>query len=96
MTDLPDDRIYSVVEFLANQEQIGGGIAKVRGPLAGLSESSCRVGDPPEFYLFDAGDLPEADRISLLESAQAGKAARRGVVTIDCKAARAKEVKFED
>lgn len=94
--DFDDQRVLTVIEFLANLEQIGSKTVKIRGRLAGSSENSCVVTDEDgRGRGFDAGDLPEQDRIRLLQSGFNGKPFEHGVVTLDCSTNRAKHVDFE-
>ena len=94
--DNEGNRIFSVIEYLANQEQIGQGTAKVCGSIRGTSEANCCIGDWTECVRFDSGDLPEGDRIKILECGFAGKPGTNAVVKIDFKTNHATEIEFRE
>ena len=90
-------RVYSVIEYLANQEQTAGRVVKIHGPLCGQSEAQCCVGSWSQGVVFDAGDLSEHHRIRLIELGTDGSHPPQfGTVTFNSANRRATDIQFDD
>ena len=77
-----ENRIYSLVGFLADQVQLAGKTVEVRGEVSCSNELNCTITGQNHSVPFNSTNLPEADRISLLESGL-DLPKRKAVVTIE-------------
>ena len=89
-----DDRIYSVIEYLASQDQLKTVETRVQGKAECQNEDYCTLIEDAaanRTIPFTADGLPEADRIALVKSGAVGPV-REAIVTL--KVVRAIKVEF--
>ena len=88
MSGNQDERVYSVIEYLASVDQLQGKAIRVRGTLGGFSENQCYVASDGKQAEFTAEFLPEPDRVALLKGGS-------GVVTLGPNLGQASAVHFD-
>ncbi len=79
---MAQERVYSVIEFLANQGDLVGKPAKIKGTVACTNVVDCTLSGEARAVYFTAVKLPEADRVALLKSGTPGSPLETVTLTV--------------